>query len=636
LLPKNNYAEKVHQLNVSGTIPANTELHVELFDQIEAPRGKNAMKSNLFRSILASILISMPTVGMAQDFNAGLKAARAGDFETALKEWKPLAEQGDAQSQSNLGQMYSSGQGVPQDYTEAVKWFRRASEQGDAFAQSYLGYLYFNGLGIAQDYAEAVRLYKQAADQGLAEAQLNLGNKYLSGEGVRQDYVEARRWYTLAAEQGMAQAQYHLGYLYFEGFGVPQDYIMAYMWSDIAFTNGEETAGTERDHAAAKLTPADIAEAQRRAGVCFASNYQDCYQNTASVQQAGALSDQQENDAQRLKDILAISDMVEAYYEINNHYPWVKEPQAETINIFISDNIPPNFPPSAPYQLLEAELQKTLGTDAVFPKDPEDDGLLYQYATNGINYFVAAYLYNTQPYAWEQGRHANKVEITNSPNLETQSHRPYYLRHVIKFGPDDANKQAEFIEALQEHKFDAAAAMLKNGANPSPTCAPNYRCQPLATAAMDGDLEVMKFLIDNGADLDGYNSYDDVALIYALENQQFEAAKLLVESGANVNIPNAFGFSPFVGSPASGDVELLTLMIQNGAELNKNFHISVGDPEPGEKGPLPLEVAIRYGQPDIISSLLSSGADPSMHTSSGETIAELGRKSESEAIRQLF
>jgi hypothetical protein len=345
---------------------------------------------------------------------------------------------------------------------------------------------------------------------------------------------------------------------------------------------------------------------------------------------------QTEYDTQRLADILAISDMVEAYYEINNHYPWVQEPQLETINIFISDNIPEHYPSGAPYQLLEADLQKTLGNDAVLPKDPADDGSPYQYATNGKNYYVAAYLYHSRSYAWEQARHANKIEVTNSPSLQNRSYRPNYLRHVLRFGPDDASKQAEFFEALQEHKFDAAAVMLKDGANPSPTCALNYRCQPLATAAMDGDLEVMKFLIDNGADLDGYNSFDDVALIYALENQQIEAAKFLVESGANVNIPNIFGFSPFVGAPASGDVELLTLMIQNGAELDKNFHIYVGDPEPGDMGPLPLEFAIKYDQPEIVSLLLGAGADPFMHTSSGETITELGRKSDSEAIRQLF
>jgi hypothetical protein len=370
---------------------------------------------------------------------------------------------------------------------------------------------------------------------------------------------------------------------------------------------------------------------------------------------------QQENDEQRLADILKISDMVEAYYEINNHYPWVKEQQLEIVNIFISDNIPDNYPTSAPYQLLEAELQGTLGTDAVLPKDPADDGIPYQYATDGLNYYVAAYLYDARPYSWEQGRHANKVEVTNNPSLLYRSYRPDYLRHVLRFGPDDTDKQAEFIEALQEHKFDAAVEMLKNGANPSPTCAPNHRCQPLATAAMNGDLEVMNFLIDNGADLDGYNAHDDVALIYALENQQIEAAKLLVESGANVNIPNAFGISPFIGASFLGDLDLLTSMIQNGAELNNNYFILVGDTEQLEKSERPLTFAIGLGErviagmssegegseaitnkleelriPEMIALLLSAGADPSLQSVTGETIAELGRKSENEAIRQLF
>lgn len=554
----------------------------------------------LFQAALVALTL-VPAIGAAQDYDAGLQAYQAGDFETALKEWKPLGE------------------------------------QGDASIQSFLGYMYFKGLGVPQDYAEAVRWYKLAAEQGLAEAQVNLGNKYLAGEGVPQDYSEALRWYKLAAEQGIAQAQYHLGYMYFEGFGVPQDYVTAHMWSDIASANGDETAGKERDHAAAKLTPADIAEAQRRAGVCIASNYQDCDKSTASAQQESTESAQQEEyDAQRLNDILAISDMVEAYYEINNHYPWVKEPQLETINIFISDNIPPQLPPSAPYQMLEAELQNTLGSEAVLPKDPEDNGLLYQYATNGRNYYVAAYIYHKKPYAWEQGRHINKVEITSSPSLKTQSHKPDYLRHVLKFGPDDADRQAKLFQALQIHDFDNAALLLNNGANLSPTCGFNHRCQPLATAAKEGDLELMKFLIDNGADLDGYNAYDDVALIYALENQQIEAAKLLVKSGANINIPNAFGFSPFIGATAYGNVELTTLMIQRGAELDRNYLVRVGDAKPGKKSMRPLEFAIKFKQPKIVSMLLDAGADPSLHTISGETIAEFGRNSEDRAIRQLF
>ena len=52
-------------------------------------------------------LMSSPSWG--GDFNKGLTAAQNGDFATALKEWKPLAEQGDADAQYNLGVMYRDG-----------------------------------------------------------------------------------------------------------------------------------------------------------------------------------------------------------------------------------------------------------------------------------------------------------------------------------------------------------------------------------------------------------------------------------------------------------------------------------------------------------------------------------------------
>ena len=58
-----------------------------------------------------------------------------GDYETALREFKPLAEQGGAYAQYNLGQMYRRGQGVPHNYQTAVKWYRLAAEQGNAYAQ---------------------------------------------------------------------------------------------------------------------------------------------------------------------------------------------------------------------------------------------------------------------------------------------------------------------------------------------------------------------------------------------------------------------------------------------------------------------------------------------------------------------
>ncbi len=99
------------------------------------------------------------------DFQAGLAAYNRGDYETALQEWRPLAEQGHANAQSNLGRMYRKGQGVPQDYAVAAKWYRRAAEQGYASAQTNLGLMYSNGQGVPHDYVQAHMWFNLAASQ---------------------------------------------------------------------------------------------------------------------------------------------------------------------------------------------------------------------------------------------------------------------------------------------------------------------------------------------------------------------------------------------------------------------------------------------------------------------------------------
>ncbi len=69
---------------------------------------------------------------------AALAAYQRGDYATALREWRALAEQGDAKAQFNLGIMYSNGQGVPQDYAEALQWYRKAAIQGHPKAKTYV------------------------------------------------------------------------------------------------------------------------------------------------------------------------------------------------------------------------------------------------------------------------------------------------------------------------------------------------------------------------------------------------------------------------------------------------------------------------------------------------------------------
>src|SRR5450631_3948701 len=54
-----------------------------------------------------------------------------GDYQTAVRITRPLAERGDAQAQASLGAMYEAGQGVPKDYAAAVSWMRQSAEQGN-------------------------------------------------------------------------------------------------------------------------------------------------------------------------------------------------------------------------------------------------------------------------------------------------------------------------------------------------------------------------------------------------------------------------------------------------------------------------------------------------------------------------
>ncbi len=168
------------------------------------------------------------------DFQAGADAYLRGDYATALLEFKPLAEKGHANAQFGLGLMYDEGQGVPQDYAEAAKWYRKAAEQGQASAQNSLGVMYDEGQGVPQDYAEAVKWYRKAVEQGQASAQLNLGFMYSKGQGVPQDYVQAHMWYNLAA-------------------------------SRLPPGSDRDRAVKNREFIAEKMTPAQIAEAQRLA-----------------------------------------------------------------------------------------------------------------------------------------------------------------------------------------------------------------------------------------------------------------------------------------------------------------------------------------------------------------------------------
>ncbi len=162
---------------------------------------------------LAAITLLVLALAMAQpvaaqsfkpDWQAGIIALSDKDYATALKHWRPLAEQGHAGAQYFLGRMCQDGYGVTRDYKEAVRWYRMAAKQGNRAAQFWLGSVYHHGQGVAKNDKEAVRWWRMAGDKGHARAQYFLGLMYQNGQGVTQDDAEAVRWFRLAAKQGNA------------------------------------------------------------------------------------------------------------------------------------------------------------------------------------------------------------------------------------------------------------------------------------------------------------------------------------------------------------------------------------------------------------------------------------------------
>ncbi len=189
------------------------------------------VRSTAYALLLLLLCLAMPAWA---DFQAGLDAHKRGDYKAALHELRPLAERGDAVSQFQLGTMYDSGKGVPQDYVTARQWYEKAANQGDALAQLMLGAIYYDGRGVPKDYGQALRWLNLAANQGNPLAQIKLG---------------------LMLSEGALKG----------GRGAAQDLVRAHMWVNLYTANGNASAAELRDAIAKHMTVAQIAEAQKMA-----------------------------------------------------------------------------------------------------------------------------------------------------------------------------------------------------------------------------------------------------------------------------------------------------------------------------------------------------------------------------------
>ena len=247
------------------------------------------------------LIVALLASAHATDLPSGLEAYERGDYQVALRKFRPLADQGYPEAQFHLGVMYEYGKGASWNPVEAMNWYRKAAEWGHTKAQAHLGVNYRDGHVVPKNYVKAYAWLDNAAVQGnknaerakdelavlmaphvLARAK-DLARRYR--EVIRErilkkgkvayergDYASAHEVWEPLAEQGFAKAQFAVGVMYYNGEGVAKDHAQAYAWFDIVAAQGDKDAARMRDNLARSLAPEARAKAKQ-----LARQYTDDY-----------------------------------------------------------------------------------------------------------------------------------------------------------------------------------------------------------------------------------------------------------------------------------------------------------------------------------------------------------------------
>ena len=147
--------------------------------------------SALRAALAAALLTFAGAAPAAAGFNEGVIAAQNGDWETALREWLPLAEEGNPGAQSNIGDLYAHGLGVEKDHAEALRWHRLAAAQGIGKSQLFVGLALASGNGVERDPVEGMMWILVADRAGARGARQAF--QYARVQMTNEEVAEAQR-----------------------------------------------------------------------------------------------------------------------------------------------------------------------------------------------------------------------------------------------------------------------------------------------------------------------------------------------------------------------------------------------------------------------------------------------------------
>lgn len=198
------------------------------------------------------------------------------------------------------------------------------------------------------------------------------------------------------------------------------------------------------------------------------------------------------------------------------------------------------------------------------------------------------------------------------------------LRHGADFDQPDDQGHTPLMDAVFAGREDVAKLLLKKGARVNAVSRNGYT--PLMVAAMGGHPAMVKQMVAQGAQLEAQDASGRSALVWATlftlpafasaqsggatAADRLDVLKMLLEHGADANIKLSQGVTPLMLAAASGSPEVLALLIKHGAAVN-----AAGK----QDGLTPLMLAAQNGNTDNVRELLKHGARPRMKSAEGKT-----------------
>ncbi|KAM4875036.1 ankyrin repeat and KH domain-containing protein 1 isoform 7-T7 [Thomomys bottae] len=165
------------------------------------------------------------------------------------------------------------------------------------------------------------------------------------------------------------------------------------------------------------------------------------------------------------------------------------------------------------------------------------------------------------------------------------------------------NGHTPLMEAASAGHVEVARVLLDHGAGIN-THSNEFKESALTLACYKGHLDMVRFLLEAGADQEHKTDEMHTALMEACMDGHVEVARLLLDSGAQVNMPADSFESPLTLAACGGHVELAALLIERGANLE----------EVNDEGYTPLMEAAREGHEEMVALLLAQGANINAQT----------------------